>query len=611
MSAFSKSLRLFLLVLAVFSLFRLGFVLVYPDYFLEAGFADTLWALLHGIRFDASVAMTFLLPFLLLLNLPFRWVTNRWWQQALGWGIFAVLLVYVGILTGDLVYFNHVKRHLAVELLLLGNDYTLLFDMTLTYWRWVLLAGVVVVLLAWFWRQWVRLPVTPNRYGWLVLLLVFLLGAVIIRGSFERKPINLIHAYTSGSSKVANLTLNGVFTAWHSGNQGDKWANFFSDKEALAILGLPDQSYPLRKSYPATGNSRPNVVFVLLESWTPQYIDAFAGKGYGVTPNFDALARDGIMFTNFYAAGQRSIEGIQATLTGVPPLKGLPTLGFGLEVANLTPIGKIAHSHGYNTFFLQTSRRNSFYVDKIAQTLGFEHYFGAEDTPPVLDYPDPNGAKFGWDYETYLKLFDSIQNSGDKPFFAYMFTGATHAPYARLPPRFEKYPPGEGENGFYNLLYYADWALGEFMRKAREQAWFDNTVFVFTADHVFANEQSGEFRRKFNTPMLIYAPALYAPRVETRVFSQLDVMPTLLDIMGFAEPFHTFGDSVFRKTTQEAFVNEGGIGGVVTDKGYLKHSYSTRLEAEGEPAALDGMERRLKALAQVTSWLVRENRWAE
>lgn len=611
MPALYKSLRFLLLVLAVFTLFRLAFLGVYHAYFLEIGLPDMLFALLHGIRFDASVALTFLLPFLLLLNLPFRWVAQRWFQHLVGWGIFVVFLAYVGILAGDLVYFNWVKRHLAGELFLLGNDYAILTDMALTYWQWVLLAIGLTLGLAWLWRHLVRLSVRPNRYGWLVLLLVFLLSVVIIRGSFDKKPVNVIHAYTGGNSRVANLTLNGVFTAWHYGNQGDKWAHFFSDKEAQAILGLPEQRYPMRKSYPASGKPPPNVVFVLLESWTPQYIDAFGGNNYGVTPNFDKLAREGIMFTHFYAAGQRSIEGIQATLTGVPPLKSVPTLGFGLEVANLTPIGKLARQHGYNTIFLQTSRRNSFYVDKIAQTLGFEHYFGAEDTPPLLDYPDPKGAKFGWDYETYLKMFEAIQTDAGKPFFAYMFTGATHAPYPRLPPQFEKYPYGEGENGFYNLLYYADWALGEFMQKARAQPWFDNTVFVFTADHVFANEQSGDFRRKFNTPLVIYAPALYAPKVEPRVFSQLDVMPTLMDILGFADPFYALGDSVFRKTTQEAFVNEGGIGAVVTDKGYLKHSYSTRLEAEGEPAALDEMERKVKALAQVVVRLVRENAWAE
>lgn len=610
MAAWQKTLWYVGITLLLFTLARLGLWLAYPDYFGELDAAQVGFALWHGLRFDASVTLTFLLPFVLLLNLPGRWATKPWFQYSIGWAIFAVFLGCGGILVGDLVYFNWVKRHLAGELFLLGNDYAILRDMVVAYGLWLLPVAMLVVGLAAGWWRLVRLPMCSNRYGWWVLLLVFLISVVTIRGSFDKKPINVIHAYAAGNSKLANLTLNGVFTVLHYGNQDDQWARFFSDQEALTVLGLPQQRYPLRKSYPAKTN-KPNVVFVLLESWTPQYIDAFGGGHYGVTPNFDRLAREGIMFTQFYAAGQRSIEGIQATLTGVPPLKGIPTLGFGLEVANLTPIGKLARQHGYRTIFLQTSRRNSFYVDKIAQTLGFEQYFGAEDTPPLLDYPDPNGAKFGWDYETYLKLFDTIQSRPDKPFFAYLFTGATHAPYARLPQRFEKYPAGEGEHGFYNLLYYADWALGEFMQRARAQPWFENTVFVFTADHVFANEQSGDFRRKFNTPLVIYAPTLYPARVETRVFSQLDVLPTLIDIMGIDDPFYAIGDSVFRKTTQEAFMNEGGIGAIVTDQGYLKHSYSTRLEAEGEPSALVDMERKVKALAQVTVRLIRENTWAE
>ncbi|MBI4746485.1 MAG: sulfatase-like hydrolase/transferase, partial [Deltaproteobacteria bacterium] len=108
-------------------------------------------------------------------------------------------------------------------------------------------------------------------------------------------------------------------------------------------------------------------MLMLMESWSPFYIDSFGNNNFGVTPNFDRLANNGLQFTNFYAVGQRSIEGIQASLTGVPLLIGLPNLGLGLEASNFPKIGNILREKGYETIFMQSSRRRSFRVDAIAR----------------------------------------------------------------------------------------------------------------------------------------------------------------------------------------------------------------------------------------------------
>lgn len=496
MTHLGKTWRLMLIVLGSFSLVRLALLLTYKDYFSALNTPAIGESFIHGVQFDASVALTLLLPFILLLNLPLRLVEHQRYQQFLVWSMFVVFIAMLMLLIGDVVYFSYVQRHLAGELFLLKNDAGVIQDMLLNYW-WQLIVGAVgCAVLAWGWQQ------------------------------------------LAGQRSISS------------------------------------------------------------------------GKQLGVTPNYDRLAKEGVQFTQFYAAGQRSIEGIQATLTGVPVFKGVPLLGFGLEVANVTRIGKLAKQRGYETLFLQSSKRGSFYMNKIAASLGFSQYFGMEDMRIRLNYPNPQGSKFGWDYETYMTLFDEIQQVANKPFFAYTFTGSTHPPFARLPAELEKYAYDGKEQALYNLFYYSDWALGEFIDKARQQLWFDNTIFILTADHVYAGQQ-GDVRESFHIPLVIYAPKLIKPGVNSYLYSQLDILPTLIDLMGIDDGFSAFGESVFKKHTQEAIANQGGIGVIFTDKAYLKHSWHQRLEAQGDPATLDTLEQRLKSIAQVTVELLHDNTWAK
>ncbi|MBI3776563.1 MAG: sulfatase-like hydrolase/transferase [Gammaproteobacteria bacterium] len=257
-------------------------------------------------------------------------------------------------------------------------------------------------------------------------------------------------------------------------------------------------------------------------------------------------------------------------------------------------------------------------MSSIASATGFEQFYGMEDMPLLRDYPDPHGARFGWDYET-LMFFKSKLDTLSGPFVSMVFTGTTHIEYARVGKQFELRPHGAtSEDGFLNTLYYADWSLGEFMKSARQSPWFDKTVFIFCADHTWGHYQkTGTFVEKFRIPFLIYAPAIYKPQALATVGSQLDIMPTVIDILGFDQTFAALGESLFRKRDDYAFVTEGGdIIGLITPQTYLKHSLKNRLESgalhglPSTPAELDTIERKLLALDQISYELVQSNKWA-
>lgn len=617
LSRFQKGILFFASAMALFSLGRVLLWLEYPQQFETLGGGLLLQAFANGLRFDgAVVARVFALP-LLLMWLPLQWFDKRIWFDGFAWLLYLATLGLVLLLVGDILYFEHVQRHVSYELILLKNDLGFLVEFALKAQLGAVLAfSAFAIGLGWLWWRILRIPLAPSRYRPLTYIALFFLLAVIGRGGVSGKVIEIIDAYGSGDAPYGNLSLNGAFTTIvFALNMEEVNHHFFSREEAVAIVngteGLLDPDYPMLRRYEGEPTGR-NIVFVLLESWNFDYVDSFGGKNFGVTPNFDALAADGLRFTRFYAAGQRSIEGIQATLTGIPALKGLPRIDAGIGVSNISRLGSMAREAGYSTLFIQSSARDSFKISGIAAATGFEHFYGMEDIPLRLAYPDPDAAIFGWDYDT-LQLMKEKLDRLEPPFLAYAFTGTTHEPYPELPAQFMLRPHGANdENGYLNALRYADWSLGQFMAEARNSPWFDNTIFIFTADHANHFQKGSGLLQRFHTPFLIYAPQLFAGEERKAVGSQLDVLPTIVDLLGLDGEFAALGESLMRKGgNAEAFVTMGGQQiGLITDRAHLRHDLVRRINGDGPEEVLKGVERRLLALDQLSYELLQANRWA-
>lgn len=615
MSRLAKSALFVLLGAAVFQLARLGLLLRYADFFAELRWTRVAAAWAAGLRFDVSILLAFLALPLVALNLPARFALRPVWQRAAGWSAWAAIGVLVFVLGGDVVYFGHVQRHLAAELLSMENDWGFLVTMALgPAWKFLLTAALLLAALAAAWRRLLAAPIEdrlrPGRF-----LLVGALLFLGIRGSVGAKPVSPIDAYASGSLPEAQLALNGAFTGARAMLRGGGVkTRFLPDAEVRTLLGLRDVPYPLERTVPPAPG-RHNVIFVLMESWSADYVDALSHRGFGATPRLDGFAAAGASFTRFYAAGQRSFEGMQATLTGLPSLPGLPTLTSGLPTS-VSRLGAMATGAGYRTLFLQSSKRRSLRADAIAAATGFSEYYGMEDEPIRLEYPDPRGAAFGWDYEMYRLLLDKLRGE-TRPFLAYLFTGTTHTPYPRLPPRFTTRPHGDDtEAGFLNALSYADWSLGELVDAARKEPWFKDTIFVFTADHTRGESEHHSLDDTFRIPFVVYAPGLVEPRAYDVVGSHLDVLPTLIDLMGIGGTFSAMGSPLFTKdpATATAQVMSGSIVGLAGARGWVTHTLRQRLEGKAAPDAppgyLDELERRLLASCQLVYALHERNRWA-
>ena len=626
MSRSRLSLIIILHVMVIFALFRGVLLTAYYEEFAALSLFEIAQAFFYGMRFDfALLVAIFAIP-LIMLNLPFKWFDNRKWSAFWYWCCLPLLVVTCLLLAADIAYYAFVKRHIAQELRLILHDPQFVLQLGLSSYKLALAIFVgFSAFLVLLWRA--TFPCEIKRTGFLkglgIFVLVILVVFIGVRGGIQRKTIHIIDAYSIGDPAQGNLILNGAYSALRSfDNKPSVRHEFYSETELqqyareFGLVG-DNPAFPFQRHFTDKQPSKLNVVVVVLESWSYKYIDALSGNNYGITPNFDKLVKEGLVFDRFYAAGQRSIDGLQAILTGVPNLVDLPALGWGLESNKFSRLGHMLGKHGYHTLFAQSSRRTSFHIDSIAAATGFKDYYGMEDMQLELDYADPESFWYGWDHETFNKVQQRLTEV-KQPFFSFIFTGSTHGPYGTLPKRFLKKPhASDSEEGFMNTLYYADWAIGQFMQEARQQSWFDNTVFIFTADHTVGAYRSGSTTEQFHVPLLIYSPQHIKAGVDNTISSHFDIMPTIIDLLGLPDSFSTSGQSLLRKRDGRAFIRAGNIMGLITEDGYLRHTLKKVVEAKNHSHtpmnedAQQRLERLLLTFNQMAYQSIQSNSWAE
>ncbi len=624
------SCSLLLFFLLVFFLNRAFLLFLYPEEFSDLTKGEVAFAFLDGVRFDLATFFTLLsLPFLA-LNLP---VNSKRWSSF--WAAVTLLgcLFLTAIAVADTYYFRFVKRHLTSEPLVVLNDLEFLASYILKRTSVLLLVWITICVLAFlglrlFLKKTFSTSKTSLFKELAYLTTLFCVGFFCVKGSFDiyGKPINIIDAYRIPKLSYGNLVLNGVFSTyqilrskkdlkceWTDSDKAFSLAKevIVGEREELVLEGVPVFRRFKEFFCKDCCKRTPNLVILLLESWTTDYIDSLSGTNYGVTPNFDRLVSESLVFTNFFAAGQRSIHGIAAALVGIPTLPTFPYLGKGLESTNITRIAAVLKSLGYSTLMVQTSERRSYRMDAVAKALGFQYYYGAEDIPRIERYETEKSPAFGYDYEG-LMFFKEKLDRLRAPFFAFFFSGTTHPPFVLLKKQFERYPHDPGSlNGYLNALFYSDWALGRFFEEAKKSPWFKNTVFVITADHTIGKFSSRDHLSRFKVPFIIYAPGLFPPKRIERVTSQFDILPTVFDLLCVRHPFSALGKSVFEDENRYALLVEGTSLGLVTHHGWIFYAGKRVVEAKtfNYYASREYLLELLLSLVQTSCVLIKENRW--
>ena len=615
---FQEVLRFFLIFVLVFQIFRIAIYYSYRDLFNNLDFLKLTESLFLGLRFDLSSTSILLFIPIVLLIFPLRITGHLFFRRFVASVIYLELVAMIIFLTSDYMYFSFVKRHITNELLFLLNDSEyLMTEVSVKLLPIIFLIVLTIVFYPLFLK--VTCPKKPEvQRSILSFVLIFLVLVVLGRGGFQRKPIAVIDAYQYGSASQGHLILNGIFTASHF-SISSKFIERTAGEEKLYLdtLDLPVSTtpdYPLERTNVQTGMSpKKNVVMIMIESLSSKYIDYLSGQNYGVTPNIDRFARNGLVFENFFANGQRSVDGVQSILTGIPPLPGMPDIT-ALSV-NYSGLGQLASKNHYRTIFLTTTLRESFSMDLIAGAAGFDDYHGLEDYPLLLNYIDAADRPLGWDYEAFMYLLKQLE--GEKSnYVAFVNASSDHTPFARMKEPFNQYKHGtDTEGGYLNMLHYTDWALGEFINEYKKRKDFEETVFIITADHALPHFQGAEPYGKFRIPLIIYSPKNISPGRSQMFASQIDLFPTIIKLLDLEGKYSAIGKNILDTEKSFAVVKDGALLEIFSKEGFLVHNLKSVLEFQPVDALSDEFTKtklasKAVAFDHLTYLLLTQNRWS-
>lgn len=526
--------------------------------------SDLLALCYYGLAFDTTAILYVNLIFILFSVLPFFKNTNRGYQKFLFYLYFGTNLIAYATNFIDFIYYKYTYARTTIVALNVieheTNKTTLFFSFLVDYWH-------VLVLFILFSTLWIYLykkvdvqisqPTKKLHYfgfstiGFLLVVLLIIGG--IRGGDFNKstRPINLLDASRHVKNIVhSDIVLNTPFAIIRTLFSNSFIKTNFPDVTQQVIL---DKIQPI-KQYHNNPSTKPNVVVFILESYSREYIGAF-NKNANIpnykthAPFLDSLSQHSMIFTNAYANGRQSIHGMSSVLAGIPSFKDAFTSS-PYPKQKIESLVSTLKSEGYDTSFFHGAANGSMGFLGFGNILGIKNYYGRTE---FNDDSQFDGFWGIWD-EPFLQFMKKTLDKKKTPFLATVFTVTSHEPYI-IP---EKYKNKFAEGGvpMHKCVEYTDFALKRFFDEAKKQPWFSNTIFVLVADHgnqVFYDEYNKPINR-FAVPIIIYKPNSKYVGVDDDLAQQIDIYPTILDMIGYKKPFRSWGRSLLDKKSSEPFV---------------------------------------------------------
>lgn len=391
---------------------------------------------------------------------------------------------------------------------------------------------------------------TPDAaYKWKLVMFLpvaFLLFFGARSSLTSKRPVNASNAVFSFDQLTNCMGLNSFYTVAfaayslkNENNPAKMYGKMDSDEAYTRVkkymtansADFTDAELPLLHTQtPDTLREQPmNVVIFLQESLGAEYVGSLGGKP--LTPEFDALTKEGMLFTNLYCTGTRSVRGIEAVVTGFLPSPSESVVKLSNSQSGFFTLADLMKDNGYDTSFIYGGMANFDNMASFFNGNGFDNIIDEEDF-------NSDGKKYAlkgtWGYsdeDLAAKANDYFKSKQGKPFFSMMFSTSNHEPFEFPDGRIELYD--KQKNTVNNAMKYADFSIGKFFELAKKEDYFKNTIFIVVADH--NTRTYGKHLvpiHKFHIPALIIGPGVAKGSKYNKLCSQIDLAPTLLDMIG-------------------------------------------------------------------------------
>lgn len=545
---------LFIASLALAIWLALRLVLTLQVGLMQMGVADILGAFAKGLWFDIAALSYLVVPWLLFSALmPNRWRGKAWLNKA-RWSM--AFLVMFGLIFGavsEFIFWQEFSTRfnfIAVDYLIYTHE--VIGNIRESYPVPLILLGIAVfvLLVLWVLSRRVSFDAAPQSTKKRLSLIALAIFLPILSYAFA----NVDQMEFSKNAYANELSGNGLFSFSAAARRNeldyDKFYQTITSELAFKTLqsvGASRQSTKdvhlatnvnLTATAPFTRKPK-NVVLISVESLSAEYLGTYGNK-QNLTPYLDKLAHESLVFDKLFATGTRTVRGLDALSIAIPPIPG-QAIVHRPTGDHLATIGELLRQQNYETFFIYGGygvfdnmnnyfRNNEYKVvdrtDFDAKTIQAENVWGIDDESL---------------FNNAIRIFDENASS-KKPFFAHIMTTSNHRPYT--------FPAGKidlPQGSRASAVKYTDYAIGKLIENSKNKPWFKDTVFVIVADH--CSSVAGKTKlpvNKYHIPLFMYAPDMLPAGHYSRIASQIDIVPTLLDVLGVEGADHFYGQSLFK-----------------------------------------------------------------
>ena len=551
--------RVFLAYL-FYSLARVLFYFYNNNIIIIDSFSEFFNLCLIGLTFDTSSILYVNSLFILISLIPIKHNSRPIFQKGMFVLYFSTNIIAYVTNYVDFIYYKFSQSRLTTTVFdLLENETNkldLMSSFIVDYWHVFLIFIISIVLWIYLYNSITfksnESPKNFKYYGFSLFwsLIIIFISIVGMRGGLGNatRPINMVDAHRFVKKGIhADFVLNSPFCLIRTYKKNYfKKKNFLIDSEINSIVNP-------RKKLNDSIYSKPNVVLIIMESFGREYIGAFNKnneiKNYvSYTPFLDSLANKSLIFTNAFSNGRQSIEALPSILASLPSFK-VPFTSSPYANQEIQSLVSVFNELDYSTSFFHGAPNGSMGFLGLSNILGFDNYFGKNEFNDNSLYDGYWGI---WD-EPFLGFMKDELDKFKEPFFSTFFSLTSHEPF-KVPKEYKDVFP-KGEVDMHQVIGYSDNALRTFFNSSKSEPWFKNTLFIITADH--CNQFWYPFYRepinRFAIPIIFYHPNNSFRGENSELSQQLDIFPSIIDLVGYNKPINSWGRSLFSNKSDQPF----------------------------------------------------------
>ena len=548
---------------ALFLLCRIIFIIANKEYYSDTEFSHLLKLIYGGLKFDfASIFYLSAVSFFMMI-IPMKFSLKSTYTKIAKY--FFVIPVSIGLFANlydtAMFPFNGRRTNFSFfkEFSNENNLLGVLLKGFVDFWPLTLAAAVMIFcLVKFYYRPKIKeedfldkkytLKVLPITLLFIYFFMAGLRGSLIIDADHRPMNMNNANEYIKKSNESA-IVLNTPYCILRTAGKIS-----FSDPDYFPKDELETIYTPLHTPKKEKELKNLNVVILILESFGKEY-SGFFNNNEGYTPFLDSLYQQGLSFKNSFATGRKSIDAMPSILAGIPYLTDHFFMGM-YSNNKVNSIASLLKTKGYYTAFYHGAPNGSMGFLNFSKLAGFEDYYGMTEYCNDTRFNamnDFDGHWAIWD-EEFLQFYAKSMNEIPQPFVTACFTATSHNPF-RIPEKYkERFQ--EGPQPITKCIQYTDNAIRNFFNTMKKYPWYENTVFVITADHTnqtLSHEYTTD-RNIFKVPILFYHPGSNIKKISQKLVCQTDITPSILDYLGFDEPYIAFGNSFFSQTDTLGYV---------------------------------------------------------